>query len=58
MDKQKVEEIRQQALLHSKPHAMQVQGRDKVTAEGMASREQNLSTSKENSISPDKYGLG
>jgi len=32
----------QQALLHSKPHAMQVRRRDKVTAEGMVSREQNL----------------
>lgn len=31
--------IRQQAQPHSKPHAMQVQGRDKVTAEEMVSRE-------------------
>lgn len=30
------------ALLHSKPHAMQVRRRDKVTSEGMVSREQNL----------------
>lgn len=42
--KQKLEEIGQQALLHSEPHAMQVQGRDKVTAEGMVSREQRLET--------------
>lgn len=40
--KQKVEEIGQQALLHSQSHAVQVQGRDKVTVEGMVSREQRL----------------
>lgn len=39
MDKQKAEEIRQQAQSHSKPYGMQVQGRDKVTAEGMVCRE-------------------
>lgn len=40
--KQKAEVIGQQALLHSEPHAMQVQGRDKVTVERMVSREQRL----------------
>lgn len=42
VDEQKVEEIGQPALLHFKPHAVQVQGRDKVTAEGIVSRERRL----------------
>lgn len=38
METQKAEEIRQQAQPRSKPHALQLQGRDEVTAEGMVSR--------------------
>lgn len=38
METQKAEEIRQQAQPHAKPHALQLQGRDGVTAEGMVSR--------------------
>lgn len=60
MDKQKAEEIRQQAQSHSKPYGMQVQGRDKVTAEGMVCREVQgtWNTLKENFISPGEYEVG
>lgn len=59
-DKQKSEEIRQQTLPHSKPYGMQVQGRDKVTAEGMVCREVQGTrhTLKENSISTYEYEVG
>lgn len=42
MVQQIVGEMRQQAQPHSQPSARQVQGRDKVTAEGIVSREQRL----------------
>lgn len=42
VDEQKLEEVGQQDLLHFQHHAVQVQRRDKVTAEGMVSREQRL----------------
>lgn len=44
VDKRKGGEIGQQAQTQFQPNAIQVQGRHKVTAEGMLSREQRLET--------------